>query len=76
MNSFERILTKSADKFFLIRLYKFYIIDSILIVKRQGFKELFKQRGWKFLLIIVAYYTIRDSILYILIPYMIARGLL
>jgi hypothetical protein len=63
-------------RFFLFRLYKYYIIDSIIIVKKEGFKSLLKKRGWKFLLVIVAYYTVRDSILYILIPYMIARGIL
>ena len=32
--------------------------------------------GWKVALGIILYYLIRDSILYILIPYLIARGML
>ena len=58
------------------KLYKHYIIDSILIVKAHGVRELFKRRGKKFVLVIFTYYLIRDSILYILIPYCVARGLL
>ncbi len=58
------------------RLYKHYIIDSILIIKTHGVRELFKRRGKKFVLVIFTYYLIRDSIIYILIPYCVARGLL
>jgi hypothetical protein len=49
--------------------------------KRRGFlrfpkswKEV-KQLGWKFILAFILFYLIRDSILYILIPYLIAKGL-
>ncbi len=60
---------------FIKQFYKYYFIDSIKIVKESGFKELLKKRGWKFLLIIISYYIVRDSILYIIIPYLIAIGL-
>lgn len=59
----------------LFRLYKFYIIDSILIVKRSGFKELIRQRGWKIFWIVGGYYLVRDTIVYIIIPYCLARGI-
>ena len=49
--------------------------------KRRGFlrfpktwKEV-KRLGWKFVLAFILFYLIRDSILYILFPYLIARGL-
>lgn len=71
-----KAISKTLDKFFLFRLYKYYIIDSIIIIKNHGFKELFKRRGWKFLLIIVSYYTVRDSVIYIIIPYLIAKGVI
>ena len=58
------------------RLYKHTIIDSALILKRFGFKELVRQRGWKFVLAIFAYYLVRDTILYLVIPLCVARGLL
>lgn len=64
---------KKRNIFF--RLYKYYIVDSVLIVKDKGFKELLKQRGWKFFLIIISYYLVRDTLLYIVIPYLIAIGI-
>jgi hypothetical protein len=76
MSTVMAAISKQANRFFLFRLYKYYIIDSIIIVKKEGFKSLLKKRGWKFFLVIVAYYTVRDSVLYIIIPYMIARGIL
>jgi hypothetical protein len=71
-----KVISFVADKFILFRLYKYYIIDSIIIVKNHGLKELFKRRGWKFLLIIISYYAVRDSIIYIVIPYLIAKGVI
>jgi hypothetical protein len=59
----------------LFRFYKHTIIDSTLILKRRGFRELVRQRGWKFLLAISAYYLVRDTILYVAIPLCVARGL-
>lgn len=69
------LIVKTIRQNLLFRLYKYYIIDSILIVKRFGFKELWKRRGLKFLLIIVSYYLVRDTLLYVVIPFCIARGL-
>ena len=60
----------------LFRLYKHTIIDSTLILKRFGLKELVRQRGWKFLLAIFAYYLVRDTILYLVVPLCVARGLM
>jgi hypothetical protein len=76
MNNVLTFLNHMATKNFIIRQYKYYIIDSIIIVKNQGFKELFRQRGIKFLVIIITYYAIRDTILYIIIPLLVAKGLL
>lgn len=61
---------------FIIRLYKTYVIDSIVIVKQHGLKELTKRRGWKFLLAIFLYYLVRDSIIYIVIPLLIAKRII
>ncbi len=62
-----------AQKNLLFRLYKHYIIDSILVVKNHGFKELVRQRGKKFFIGVIGYYAVRDSIVYIIIPLCIAR---
>jgi len=45
------------------------------VFKEQGFKGLVKKYGWKLVVAVFMYYLIRDSILYILIPYLIAKGL-
>lgn len=76
MKAFEATLERLSAKNILIRLYKFYIIDSILIAKREGFKTLLKKRGWKVFAIIICYYVIKDSIVYLLIPYLLARNIL
>ena len=34
-----------------------------------------KRLGWKFMLAFILFYLIRDTILYILIPYLIAKGI-
>ncbi|MBK9096846.1 MAG: hypothetical protein IPM14_01745 [bacterium] len=69
-------ISNVADKFILVRFYKYYIIDSIIIVKDHGLKELFKRRGWKFLLIIISYYAVRDTLIYLIIPYLAAKGII
>jgi hypothetical protein len=71
-----KVVSNVSDKFVLFRFYKYYIIDSIIIVKNHGLKELFKRRGWKFLLIIISYYAVRDSIIYIILPYLVAIGII
>lgn len=69
------LVAKTFQQSFLLRLYKYYIIDSILLVKRAGLKELVRQRGVKFLYAAGVYYLVRDTVLYVLLPYFIARGL-
>ena len=39
MNSTMTIINKLASKNIIIRIYKYYIIDSIVIVKKEGFKS-------------------------------------
>ncbi|OGC76389.1 MAG: hypothetical protein A2Z27_01400 [candidate division Zixibacteria bacterium RBG_16_50_21] len=35
-----------------------------------------KKKGWKWLLVVVAFYAVRDVILYILLPYLAVRWLI
>lgn len=44
--------------------------------KESGFKGVFKKYGWKLFAAFFVYYLIRDTILYILIPYWIANKLI
>ena len=69
-------VAKTIRQNFLFRLYKYYIIDSIIIIKKFGFKELIRQRGMKFFYIIFGYYLVRDTLLYVIIPYCVTRGLI
>jgi hypothetical protein len=71
MKSFAAV----AQQNLLIRMYKYYIFDSVLLVKHSGFRELIKQRGWKIFLIGGGYYLVRDTVVYIIIPYCVARGI-
>tara|TARA_B100001142_G_scaffold319094_1_gene362117 strand:- start:336 stop:530 length:195 start_codon:yes stop_codon:yes gene_type:complete len=57
---------------FNVNLLKKYIA----IFKKDGFKGLIKEGGWKLLFFFFMYYLIRDSILYILIPYLIVKGVI
>lgn len=45
-------------------------------IREQGMKNFLKKVGWKVILIVVIFYLIRDSILYLLIPYLIAKGVI
>lgn len=76
MNVLSGILNKLASKNIIIRLYKYYIIDSILIVKKEGFKSLLKKRGWKVFAIVAGYYIVRDTVIYIIVPYLIAQNMI
>ena len=67
--------TQTLRQNFFFKLYQHYVIASILLVKQFGFKELLRRRGLKFFCVIIGYYLVRDTLLYVLIPYAIARGL-
>jgi hypothetical protein len=68
-------VAKTLRQNLVFRSYKYYIIDSIIIVKKFGFKELVRKRGMKFFYIIFGYYLVRDALIYIVLPYCVARGL-
>jgi len=57
---------------FLIPLF---ILEWVKLLREEGFKVFVKKRGWKVLGTIVIFYLIRDSILYILIPFLIYIGI-
>ena len=51
-----------------------FIIKYTKIYKEEGFKGVIKKGGWKILFYFFMFYLIRDSILYLLIPYLIGKG--
>jgi hypothetical protein len=60
----------------IFRFYKTQLLDSIIILKNQGFRALIKQKGRKILLTTLLFYLIRDTLLYILIPILIAHQIM
>ena len=44
------------------------------IYRQDGFKGLLKKKGWMVIVAFILFYLIRDSIIYIIIPYLIYRG--
>lgn len=60
---------------FLERLTPKFIQEARQVRKESGYRGLVKRYGWKLFAVFFTYYLVRDSILYILLPYLIARGL-
>ena len=57
---------------------KFLVRWELLPEGKLGRKEMishFKKKGWRWLVLIVAFYAIRDIILYILLPYLALKSL-
>jgi len=46
------------------------------IYKEDGFKGVLKEGGWRVITYFVLFYLIRDTILYIIIPYLIVKGII
>ncbi len=44
------------------------------LLKEKGLRAFIKEKGWKIVIAIFAFYLVRDSILYLIIPLMIAQG--
>ena len=45
-----------------------------MIKIKNKFRELILKYGWKFAVVIFFYYLVRDVSLYIVLPWLIARG--
>ena len=44
-------------------------------IKKEGFRKVLKGMGWKVIAAVIVFYLIRDTVLYIIIPILIARGM-
>lgn len=57
---------------------KFLTRWELLPEGKLGRREMvahFKKKGWRWLVLIVAFYAVRDVVLYILLPYLAIKGL-
>ena len=43
--------------------------------KEYGLKKTIKDHGWRLFVIVFFFYLVRDSLLYIIIPYFAAKGI-
>jgi hypothetical protein len=46
-----------------------WVTEWIELIRSEGIKSFIKKKGWKVLIALIIFYTIRDGILYIIIPY-------
>ena len=53
-----------------------FISKYLKIFKQDGFKGVLREGGWKILVYFFLYYLIRDTILYIIIPYLVVKGII
>ena len=47
-----------------------FLNQWLAIYKSEGFKVLLKKKGWSVIIAIVIFYLVRDTFLYILLPYL------
>jgi len=47
-----------------------FLLEWLDIKREGGYKLLLKKKGWQVFVAFILFYLIRDSILYILIPYL------
>ncbi len=50
------------------------IQDWTKLLREKGFKGFLREKGWKVMVAIFLFYLIRDSLVYIVIPLLIAQG--
>lgn len=58
-----------------VRRFSAFIKEAREIFRSSGFKGLFAKYRWKMVAVFFTYYLIRDSFLYILLPYLAWKGI-
>lgn len=53
-----------------------WLVEATAVFRKSGFKGLGKTYGWRFVGCFTAYYLVRDVTLYILLPWMVAKGVI
>ena len=52
-----------------------FLQKYVTYYRDHGFKKTIKKYGWKLFAIIFVFYLVRDTILYIIIPYFAMKGI-
>ncbi|MFQ5708308.1 MAG: hypothetical protein ACE5HO_12705 [bacterium] len=75
-NNIEKLNRWEAMRLAVKRVLKPQFIQEWTgLWKEFGFLGLVKRKGWRIVTVIVIFYLIRDSILYLLLPYLAYLGL-
>ena len=53
-----------------------FIKEWLTLIREKGLKAFIREKGWKVVAAFFLYYLIRDSILYLLIPYLIVNNII
>lgn len=58
-------------------LYKPRFLSEWNVIRQEGgYKLLIKKKGWVVVVAFFTFYLVRDSILYLLIPYLAIKGII
>ena len=71
---FIYIFTPSMSK--LKNLTPQFLRKYVSIFKKDGIKGVLKEGGWKIVVYFFLFYLVRDTILYIIIPYLLLKGVI
>tara|TARA_B100000902_G_scaffold153568_1_gene150092 strand:- start:7667 stop:7876 length:210 start_codon:yes stop_codon:yes gene_type:complete len=52
-----------------------FLQEYVELYKEKGLKSVIKKGGWKLAFYFFMFYLIRDTILYILIPFLVGKGI-
>jgi hypothetical protein len=52
-----------------------FVLEAKIIFKETGLRGVLRKYGWKVVAGFFAYYLVRDTLLYLVIPYLIAKGI-
>ncbi|MGZ3696048.1 MAG: hypothetical protein ACXWQO_18480 [Bdellovibrionota bacterium] len=73
----EVISTESISQgSFMARLAPKFLREVRDVFKKEGMRGAVRRYGWKLFAAFFAYYLVRDSIIYLLVPYLIAKGVM
>ena len=53
-----------------------FLRKYVSIFKKDGIKGVLKEGGWRIVVYFFLFYLVRDTILYILIPYLLLKGVI
>jgi len=59
----------------MLRYVPRFMKEWVAIWRADGFKALLRQKGWKVVAVVFSYYLVRDTFLYIIVPYLVINNI-